>query len=223
MDTVENLAEHQTDIEGARAPRWIHATPGTTTRRAAGRRRLIVAGHWNLLAVHIGPSDEQRGDNPFPDGRIDFSRGDVAVTVQLELAGAAIAPLQAGLREITPVHMRGPRDVAQALLRGPLARLAAPPAADDGATAVDSLRSNILPPVGDSTPAWFAVCPEARVSQLDGRIAIIDNTVLQTAWLSVYVGARADQGAGPVVASEATIHPRDDDLDERRDTTSRSR
>jgi hypothetical protein len=76
----------------------------------------------------------------------------------------------------------------------------------------------VLPPVGDSGRAWFAVYPEVGVRQLDGRIAIIhNNRILQTAHLSVDVHAQPDQGAGLDVTSEGVIHPRDDDLDERRE------
>jgi hypothetical protein len=91
-------------------------------------------------------------------------------------------------------------------LRGPPTD-AAPPTDDDAAAGPASFEI-ILPPVGDSTFAWFAVHPAASTSRADGCIAIIhNNRVLQTTRLSIDVGAWGDKGAGAVVTLEATIHP----------------
>jgi len=92
----------------------------------------LAPAQWNLLAVHIGPSDVQRVDAAFPDAAVDFSRGDVPVTVQVELAGAHVMSLEA--RDVAPVllpeetalrlaDMRKDRVWPGNLLRGPLARL----------------------------------------------------------------------------------------------------
>ncbi len=104
------------------------------------------------------------------------------------------------------------------LMAGPLAQLAVEPEPAKRSKIVGlAAASMILPPAGDSTLALFAVFPE-RGKKVDGRIAIIHkNRILQTARLSVGVGAAAAGGAGLELVAEAPIHPRDDDLDERRE------
>lgn len=220
VDTVLELAEQEGEIELARVPRWVQASawrpdaPEITARSLAPRQ-------WNLLGVHIGPTDVQRVDVPFPDDEVDFSRGDVVVTVQLELSGANVSALDAtDLKwafngELRPGDMRDGGERAGRLLRGPLAKL--PPASErkKGSTVGLAATTMVLPPAGDSTLALFAVCPEDD-KVVTGRIAIIHgNRVLQTARLTVGVGAAA-VGAGLEVIAETAIHPRDDDLDERR-------
>ena len=177
---------------------------------------------WNLLSVHIGSTETPRGDASFPDSRVDFSRGDVSLTVQLEFAGATVAPLQlayADLAEITATDLPELGGIVTDLLRGLPRREEAKPAAKDDSSVVGLASSAVrLPPVGDSTVALFGVCPEGGVSRLEGRIAIVhNNRILQTARLSTTVGPQADQGAGLIVASQGIIHLRDDDLDERRE------
>ena len=215
-------------MDQVRARRWIQANAwrGDEPLHAA---RSFAPGQWNLLALHIGPTAVQRVDAAFPESQVDLSSGGVSVTVQLELAGAAVMPLEAdylepvlhyAARTMRPSEMYGElQGVAEQLLRGLLARPVESPASDDGSPVVGLASSEILlPPAGDSTLALFALCPQDRVAQVHGRIAIIhNNRVLQTARLSVGVGAAADVKAGLVVTAEAAIHTRDDDLDERRE------
>jgi hypothetical protein len=220
VDTVLELAGQESEIEQARVPRWVQASawrpdaPEITARSLAPRQ-------WNLLGVHIGPTDMQRVDVPFPDEQVDFSRGDVVVTVQMELAGAHVSALDAPDLKWTfngeprPGDMRDGGERAGQLLRGPLAKL--PPASERKKGSIVGLAATtmVLPPAGDSTLALFAVCPEDD-KEVAGRIAIIHgNRVLQTARLTVGVGA-ATGGAGLEIIAETAIHPRDDDLDERR-------
>jgi hypothetical protein len=225
LRTAEELAQHASKIDQGRAPRWIQANAWRGDAPLVTARSLAPE-QWNLLAVHIGP-DVHRPDAPFQDSRVDFSRGDVSVTVQLELAGATVMPLQAAdiasvaprAIALRPADMRCPSGPAEQLVRGLLGRLPVPPASKDGST-VPGLASSaiLLPPAGDSTLALFAVCPQNLVTQVDGRIAIIhNNRVLQTARLSVRVDAAAERGAGLALIAEATIHARDDDLEERRE------
>jgi hypothetical protein len=226
LRTAEDLARRASEIDEARPPRWIQAKAWRSDAPESAANRLAQA-QWNLLAVHIGPTDVQRVDTPFPDAAVDFTRGDVAVTVQVELAGAHVTPLEArdvapvllpGEAALRPTDMRNHRTLAGQLLRGPLAQLAAGPASSVSSVVVGLASSTIvLPPAGDSTLALFGVCPLESVKQVIGRVAIIhNNRVLQTACLSVGIGGAAEQGEGIVVATEASIHPRDDDLAERR-------
>jgi hypothetical protein len=215
LRTAEELAQHASKIDQGRAPRWIQANAWRGDAPLVTARSLAPE-QWNLLAVHIGP-DVHRPDAPFQDSRVDFSRGDVSVTVQLELAGATVMPLQAAdiasvaprAIALRPADMRCPSGPAEQLVRGLLGRLPVPPASKDGST-VPGLASSaiLLPPAGDSTLALFAVCPQNLVTQVDGRIAIIhNNRVLQTARLSVRVDAAAERGAGLALIAEATITP----------------
>lgn len=221
LRTAEDLARRVSEIDEARVPRWIQANAWRSDAPEAPASHL-APGQWNLLAVHIGPSDVRRVGTPFPDTAVDFSRGDVAVTVQVELAGAQVTPLEVpvllpGFTALWPADMRNDRAVAVQLLRGPLARLVKPSSSDGSALVGLSSSPIVLPTAGDSTLALFGVWPLESIKRIDGRVAIIhNNRVLQTARLLVTTGVAAEQGAGLVVPPEATIHPRDDDLDERR-------
>jgi len=221
VETVRELAMQEGEIEQARVPRWVQASawrpdaPEITARSLAPRQ-------WNLLGVYIGPTDVRRVDVPFPDEEVDFSRGDVVVTVQVELSGARVSALDATeLKwmfngELRPGDMRDGGDRAGRLLRGPLAKLPVETERRQGPIVGLAATAMVLPPAGDSTLAFFAVRPE-DVKDITGRIAIIHgNRVLQTARLTVGVGAAAGS-AGLEVIAETAIHPRDDDLDERRD------
>ena len=169
--------------------------------------------------MHIGPTEATRGDAPFPDSRVYFSGGDVAVTVQLELAGATVTSLRSDEGAVPPARLREVGGLIAALVRQPPKQEVAELAGDEDSPVVGLASSELLlPPGGDSTLALFGVCPQTRVGQLAGRIAVIhNNRILQTARLSVDVNAQADQSAGLVVASGGMIHPRDDDLNERRE------
>jgi hypothetical protein len=222
MDTVRELAQQKSDIDEARLLRWIQANAWRPDAPEIAARSLAPQ-QWNLLGIHIGPSEGPRSDAPFVEGAVDFSRGDVVVSVQVELSGANVTALDSNdLRwmfndDLRPGDMRDGGERAGKLLSGPLAKLAVDPGSKKNSTIVGLAATTIvLPPAGDSTLALFAVFP-ADDGKVEGRVAIIyKNRVLQTARLSVGVGAAAG-GAGLDVVAEAAIHPRDDDLEERRE------
>ena len=193
------------EIDEARAPRWIQAEAWRSDAPAASACSLAPA-RWNVMAVYIGPSGVTRGDAVFPDSKLDFTRGDVAVNVQMELAGAAVKKLDSS-----------PGGAAE-LLQITAVRLGAPAASGDGSdiTGIDSSEI-LLPPAGNSTRAWFAVYPHKRNGQIEGRISIIhNNRVLQTARLWVEIDGNPDRGERVLVRSEAVIHAADEDVNERR-------
>ena len=227
IDAVQDLRDRGQRIDQARPPRWIQTDAWRGDAPALPARALAPA-QWNLLAVHIGPTEETRHDAPFPDRHVEFRGGEVDVTVQLELAGAAVTPLDHAT--IAPVLAFGPvalrpdvlrsLPVESAVLLSRLLAQLAPPPGFDGDTKLLGLAAAAirLPPAGNSTPALFAVRPGPGVGNLEGRIAIIhNNRVLQTARIMVEVRPEADSGAGIVLGAEATIHDCDDDLEERRE------
>lgn len=202
---ADELARGQDDIERALAPRWVQVTTWGNDGRAGVR--ALAPEQWNLLGVHIGPTAEERSDAPFPDRRIASGRDNV-VAIQLELAGARIAPV--------PQHLRRVWDLPVDWRLYPETKAAEQ---EDSSTVVGLASSELrLPAVGDSEHAFFAVHPNPSASQVLGRVAIIhNNRVLQTANLLIEVSADTSGGRGPLVTAESAIHPRDDDLDERRD------
>ena len=222
-DTARELKAQESEIEQARPPRWIQANAWRPDEPEIAARSLAPR-QWNLLGVHIGPSETPLAGAVFNEGAVDFSSGDVTVSVQVELSGANVTSLDAtDLQQmfggpIRPGDMNDGGERAGQLMTGPLARLAVEPE-PAARTAVVGLAaaSMILPPAGDSTLALFAVFP-ARGKKVEGRVAIIHkNRILQTAWLSIGVGTLAARGAGLDLVTEAPIHPRDDDLEERRE------
>ena len=237
LRTAQELANHLIELEPKRVPRWIQASAWRPDSPETDARSLAAA-QWNLVAVHIGPTEVRRLDVSFPSDAVDFGAGDVVVTVQLELARVTMTPIEAA--ELGP--MRNPaggplyptdmRDIrtdpdGQQLLRGLLARRPLQTASKEGSSVPGIAPSTVLglasstitlPPAGNSTLALFAVCPQERAKTVDGRIAIIyNNRVLQTARVSIQVRVAADGGSGLTVVSEATIHARDDDLNDRRE------
>ena len=160
----ENVAKEfkrrERDIDEARAARWIQAN---AWRADAPQARALAPAQWNVLSVHIGPSAARRDDAAFPEAKVDFTRGDVAVTVQLELAGAAVTSLETdGVSTTSLLELVG--------------RLEALAAGSDDSAAVGIASSEInLPPAGDSMLARFGVYPQKRTGQVEGRIAIIHN------------------------------------------------
>ncbi len=223
VDTVRALTQQAGEIDAARVPRWIQANAWRPDAPEVTARSL-APGKWNLLGVYVAPSDVALTGAVFPEQAVDFSHGDVVVSVQVELSGACVTSLDpTDLKwmfggELRPGDMRDGGERSGQLLRGPLAKL--PVESDDktGATIVGLAATGmILPPAGESTLALFAVLP-AREKALEGRIALIHkNRVVQTARLSVGVDAASAGGTGLDVVAEAAIYPRDDDLDERRD------
>lgn len=226
VDSVNELARREADIDQARPQRWIQADAWRADG-PAGTARSLAPDRWNLLGIHIGPSEVRRRGAAFPESRVDFGQGDVEVTVQLELAGAAVRPLDRSIvapilgsadAALRPRDLRQPSGPQERLLQGPLASWPAGDPAGEGeaSTGLGSVMIR-LPPVGDSDLAPFAVRPHAGIRQIQGRIAIIHgNRVLQTARLSATVASDAGDGTGLDVLPEAVIHARDDDLDERR-------
>ncbi len=199
------------------APRWIQ---GQARRPDAAQAtgRSLASMRWNLLALHIGESAMQRHDAPVPLAGLDFSRGEVELTLQIELEGARVVALDTGRTALRPAQLNSDPAVVAHWMAGPLANLALDPIDADATSSVIELAATALslPRSGDSTLALFAVCPLPGSGQVTGRIALIHRSrVLQTARLSVAVGADATRGNAVQIHAEA-IHPRDDDLEQRR-------
>jgi len=217
---VDEFDSRERILDEIRVARRIQASGWSLDAPQLGPRSL-AAGQWNLLSVHIGPTQRPRSDAAFPEGALNFGLHDEMLTVQLELAGAEVTALQ--VRELPPRyrqgsltpdalrHFHGPmRDILRQLQRRKV------PEPSRAASTVGLASTTIqLPELGDSTIALFAVFPE-RAVRLKGRVLIIHrNRVLQTAELLVTTTASATSEAVTVQSAEP-IHPRDDDLDERR-------
>lgn len=217
-----DIAARKGELEEMRTIRHIQAY---TWRQDMGSEpaRALAPERSNLLTVHIGPAKQPRLDPAFPERQIDFTAGPVGVTVQLELAGASMAALGKNehflLDPMTrPLLMEGINEVPVQLFQL-LDKLLAPAEPATTGKSFVGLASDdiILPAAGDSTTAFFAVRPQTGVKEVQGRIAIIhQNRIVQTALLTVRVDARADDGPGIRVDTEAGVHPRLDDLAERR-------
>lgn len=218
VGAANEFSHRDADIDKARRPRWIQAQAWRGDEREMAARSLAPE-RWNLLAVHIGPSEKKLRGGVFPERRVDFRQGEVEVSVQLEFAGAAVTALAPDAGALRPADLRRAAGPVQELLGGRVAQLAAPDAPADGGKILGLAAAPIrLPPVGDSTVALFAVRPQAGSTSIEGRIAIIhNNRVLQTARLPVDVDTAADRGRGIEALPESTIHGRDDDLDDRRE------
>ena len=209
-DTAKELSKRADDIEAARTPRWIQANawrPDAPEKPAPS----LAPRQWNLLAVHIGPSEQQRRDTAFPERALDFSRGNVDLTVQLEVEGAQLAEV--------PSRLLGAGTQPATLMQ--VLRIELPSPAE-GEKEEESSEPGIataeisLPPAGNSTAGMFAVRPQKDV--VAGRISIIhNNRVLQRAQISVPAGDTPEEGSGVNVVAEAPAHPRFDDLEERRE------
>jgi hypothetical protein len=157
-----------------------------------------------------------RQDAPFPEAKVDFSRGDVTLTVQLELAGAHVAALVPDGDAPRPATLRKDPAYIAGLLAGPVAQRKIDVSDPNGPLTEIAAAPLVLPPAGDSTIVFFLVCPQAGPSRVRGRLAILhNNRVLQTARVSMAVGADPAQGDGLVIVAESTIHPADDDLAKR--------
>jgi hypothetical protein len=190
-----------------------------------GHRRpdqALAPGRWNLLAAGIGPSLLPRDDAPFPDNRLSFDHGDVALTVQLEMSGVSLAPYPQRRWGLTAsaatLDMQQRADFAawvSGLRRG----------ADDGPAQIALVSMPItLPPVGDSTAACFGIFPQPGVERCDGRLSIIhNNRVLQSSRLSLDVAANATAGGALPLRTEGLIHPGTTTSTSARPTTWRSR
>lgn len=201
------------------APRWLQGQARRPDALPVAARSLAPA-RWNVLALHIGDSAVPRRDAPVPVAGLDFGRGEVVLSVQVELAGARVVALARDGGALRPADLNGDPAVAQALVDGPLAALppGAPTDASEPADAVIELASATLslPRSGDSTLALFAVHPLPGVARISGRIALIHRSrVLQTARIAVAASADPAAGDGVEVQAEG-IHPRDDDLEQRR-------
>ena len=207
-DTANELSKRADDIEKTRSPRWIQANawrPDSSERPALS----LAPREWNLLKVYIGPTEQQRYDAAFPERTLDFSRGSVALTVQLEVQGAQ-------LTEIAP-HLLGTGMAPGHLMQVLRHELSSPAEREEETSEIGIASAEIsLPAAGYSTAGLFAMRPQKDV--VDGRIAIIhNNRILQTARLSVPAADTPEEGTGVSVVAEAPIHPRFDDLDERRE------
>ena len=89
MDTARDLKAQESEIDQARPPRWIQANAWRPDEPEIAARSL-ASRQWNLLGVHIGPSEVPIAGAVFNESAVDFSSGDVTVSVQVELSGANI-------------------------------------------------------------------------------------------------------------------------------------
>ena len=212
--SVNDLNEGKEEIDRLRRPRWIQATawrPDAPERQA----QSLASERWNLLKVHIGPTEVQRSDLPFPEGSVDFSRGDVTISVQVELSGAELSSIKVTPREWNTLSNDRGRGKA---MEGLFKSLPTSPATEDPTAAVAASSTINLPEIGDSSPALFAVRPQSRVREVAGRISIIhNNRLLQTAKVSFPTDNAMRSARGISVVAEAPIHPNDDDLEKRRE------
>ena len=125
--------------------------------------------------------------------------------MQVSLSGAAIAAID--LKEFP----ENPDSILEWLKISRLSPLTGEGAMDIASAAIR------LPLAGDSSRALFAVLPQAGVSEVKGRIAIIhQNRIVQTARWKAAVVEAIFEGPGITVEPEAMVHPRLDDLAERR-------
>ncbi len=222
VQAVRDLRDRERAIDEAHRPRWIQVN-GWRPDAPELAARSFAPRQWNLVGVHIGPSEIPRSDAPFPTSGIDFSQGDVPITVQIELAGAAVQALEVanlqsaltpGQSYIKPAEMRRLDGPARSILQE-LSRLELPPSTERSPIVGLASSVMLLPAVGDTTVALFAVCPEQDVRAIEGRIAVIHgNRVLQTGHLSIDTGAPF-AGHGLTFVTDRIIHARDDDLEER--------
>lgn len=221
---VHELGYRENALDQVRAPRWVQANgwrPDAPERPA----RSFLEEQWNLLAVHIGPTQAARSDASFPESGIDFSHGDVKITVQIEVAGAALDAVPdselSGLRPAMssfPLRPRQMHELGHLIVQVLSEQREKSGRPDDNSPTVGLASATILlPAAGDSTVALFAVRPQEGVGSIAGRVVIMHgNRALQTAKFAVGTSATADVGNGIAVETEAAIHPGDDDLDERR-------
>lgn len=212
---AEDLAQQRDDNAAAREPRWIQARlwAGQGTGAPA---QALAPGRWNLLAAGIGPSLLPRDDAPFPESRLSFDHGDVALTVQFEMSGVSLAPYPQRRTDLTAssTALDGAQLAEFAAWSSGRAATAPP---DDGPAQIALVSMPItLPPVGDSTAACFGIFPQPGVERCEGRLSIIhNNRVLQSSRLSIDVASNATAGGALPLRTEGLIHPRDDDLDDR--------
>ena len=214
---VNDLSRREDEIEGMRVPRWIRANAWRPDSPEPHTRSLAPS-QWNLLTVHIGPTGRPRSDAPFPERSIDFSQGNVPVTVQLELYGADLTPLEFYPTTLNAEMVSTATD-RQRLMDWLREEQPDKLDTDDPTSSVGLASAEItLPLAGDSTLAVFGVRPHEHVTEVEGRIAIIhNNRILQTALLSIITDDVPHEGEGLFVTAEAPIHPRYDDLQERRE------
>lgn len=215
VSSAEDLNEREHDIAQMLEPRWIQVNawrPDAPQRQAPS----LAPDQWNLLTVHIGPTEQRRFDAPFPERSVDFSKGNVDVTVQLDIHGTDLMPVDPSILNAEMLSSRSERERVMVRFLDALSKIAHKEEST-GPVAVASSEIT-LPQVGNSTLAPFAVRPQENVTKVEGRVAIIhNNRILQTAHLSILTGAVSDEGNGLDVVAEAPIHPRYDDLEERRE------
>ena len=155
MGTVRELAQQESDIDVIRVLRWIQANAWRPDAPEIAARSLAPK-QWNLLGIHIGPSEGPRTDASFVEGAVDFSRGDVVVSVQVELSGVHLTALDsADLKwmfneDLRPGDMRDGGERAGKLLSGPLAKLAVDTESRKDTTIVGKVAATtiVLPPGG---------------------------------------------------------------------------
>ena len=211
---AEEFVKKAADLEQKRVLRYIQAQAwrGDVER---GSARALAPDRPSMLSVHIGASAEAFKYGPFPEDQIDFSTGPVTMNVQVEIDGAAVVTLEEESLRLPGMDWADLKDH----IFHKLNKLIAPPEPrTSGQMPVGVANHSIrLPLAGDSTRAVFGLFPQPGIDQVTGRIAIIhQNRIVQTACLSAPVGELADAGPGITVAAEAIVHPRLDNLAERR-------
>lgn len=92
-----DLQQRETAIDEARPSRWIQASGWRPDAPKLSARSLAPC-EWNLLTVHIGPSEAPRSDAPLPTSGLNFTHGDLPVTVQVELARPRVRPSLWGIK-----------------------------------------------------------------------------------------------------------------------------
>lgn len=209
--TMNEFTRREQARSDHRTRRWLQGHAWRDGRDIPAR--ALEPERLNILTFHIGPSTIPLSGEAFPDQLLDFTAGDVELTVQLELVGAEIAPMN---DVPMPAHRMTLHPHIEMAFAYSMTR---PARARDDRDAVRLTSTTIwLPAVGDSTPALFAVDPIDGIEGVSGRVTVIhQNRVLQTARVSIDVAADADVGKGLVLAIDRPVHPRDDDLAERRE------
>jgi hypothetical protein len=171
--------------------------------------KTIEADAPSLFWVQIGQKkDAASAEQPFPETGLDYRTGPIAGAVQIELAGVAVEAVDTRGKDLD--H----RDCIP--LATPIAdRLLAPESMEIVGVANAPIQ---IPRIGDSSAAWFVVRPANDLKRTQGRIAIIvGNRIVQTVHLIAPVGTGPGQGQAMTLKAESPVHPRLDDLEDRRE------
>src|SRR5262249_48764864 len=221
---VNKLEETKSQLNSARASRWIQAAPadqgdlhrldrfGNNNRSSFDefRERIeyIVQGAWNVVKIWIGPQAAETGRDAFPELDLgDFDNADLQVMLKVD--DTAVARL----------HPYGDW----------FSQLSSPP--PDLGENRDALRIAVteinLPRAGTSTFGWFAVwVPHAQAKVYGQLVILLGNRAFQGARVTItsaQEGPRRDEGrfsrykAPDAGRFESQNEPRDKKRDKKRD------